>query len=85
MSEAALTSCIRDVRRALADTSRAPRYIESVHRRGFRFIAPSGRHVGIPMARLTELEPSPTLGSRNAELARLQSLFETAVDDDSSR
>src|SRR5262245_11826057 len=43
VSEAALTSCIRDLRRALADGSHAPRYVETVHRRGFRFIGPVGR------------------------------------------
>ncbi|MBI3801903.1 MAG: AAA family ATPase, partial [Deltaproteobacteria bacterium] len=38
VSEAALTSCIRDVRKALGET--AARYIETVPRRGFRFIGP---------------------------------------------
>ena len=47
VSDAALTTCIRDLRRALGDSPDAPRYIETVHRRGFRFIgrtesAPSG-------------------------------------------
>ena len=40
VSDAALTTCIRDLRRALGDSSDAPRYIETVHRRGFRFIGP---------------------------------------------
>src|SRR5262245_42328351 len=40
VSEAALTSCIRDLRRSLGDTSHAPRYVQTVHRRGFRFIGP---------------------------------------------
>src|SRR5262245_17294794 len=40
VSEAAITSCIRDLRKALDDSSRTPRYIETVHRRGFRFIGP---------------------------------------------
>ena len=40
VSDAALTTCIRDLRRALGDSPDAPRYIETVHRRGFRFIGP---------------------------------------------
>ncbi|HZR82017.1 MAG TPA: AAA family ATPase [Candidatus Binatia bacterium] len=40
VSESALTSCIRDLRKALGDSSRSPRYLETVHRRGFRFIGP---------------------------------------------
>jgi DNA-binding winged helix-turn-helix (wHTH) protein/predicted ATPase len=41
VSESALTSCIRDLRKALGDSSRTPRYIETVHRRGFRFVGPT--------------------------------------------
>ena len=43
VSEATLTSCIRDLRKALGDSSRAPRYIQTAHRRGFRFIGPIAR------------------------------------------
>ncbi|MBI3757992.1 MAG: transcriptional regulator [Deltaproteobacteria bacterium] len=34
----ALTSCVQELRRALGDDARQPRYIETVHRRGFRFL-----------------------------------------------
>src|SRR5262245_42134895 len=40
VSEAALLTCIRDIRKALGDASRTPHYVETVHRRGFRFIGP---------------------------------------------
>ena len=38
VSDAALTSCIQELRHALHDDARKPRYIETVHRRGFRFL-----------------------------------------------
>lgn len=38
VSDAALTSCIQELRHALHDNARKPRYIETVHRRGFRFL-----------------------------------------------
>src|SRR5215470_12586010 len=40
VSDAALTTCIQEIRKALQDNSRSPQYLETVHRRGFRFIAP---------------------------------------------
>lgn len=39
VSDSALTSCIQELRRALRDDSRRPRYIETLHRRGYRFVA----------------------------------------------
>ena len=43
VGDEALTSCIQELRRALNDDSRRPRYIETLHRRGYRLIAPLGR------------------------------------------
>src|SRR5215470_3195248 len=40
VSDAALTVCIRELRRALGEAAQEPQYIETVHRRGYRFIAP---------------------------------------------
>jgi DNA-binding winged helix-turn-helix (wHTH) protein len=39
VSDGALTTCIQELRLALGDDARRPRYIETLHRRGFRFIA----------------------------------------------
>jgi TolB-like protein len=39
VTDAALSSCIRELRKALGDDARKPRFIETVHRRGFRLLA----------------------------------------------
>ena len=40
VSDDALTSCVQELRKALEDDARQPRFIETRHRRGYRFIAP---------------------------------------------
>jgi DNA-binding winged helix-turn-helix (wHTH) protein len=40
VSDDALTTCILELRHALRDNAKQPRYIETVHRRGYRFISP---------------------------------------------
>jgi pimeloyl-ACP methyl ester carboxylesterase/DNA-binding winged helix-turn-helix (wHTH) protein len=39
VSDDALTSCIQELRRALDDDAKQPRFIETRHRRGYRFVA----------------------------------------------
>ena len=39
VADGALKVCVREVRRALDDDARAPRFVETAHRRGYRFIA----------------------------------------------
>ena len=36
--EGVLSECVREIRKALGDTPQALRFIETVHRRGYRFI-----------------------------------------------
>jgi DNA-binding winged helix-turn-helix (wHTH) protein/predicted ATPase len=68
VSDAALSSCIRDLRKALVDSSGAPRYIQTVHRRGFRFIGPVAQPTlvvspeGFPAPGIESL-PQSTVGS----------------------
>ena len=40
VSEGVLTNCIGELRKALGDAAQVPRFIATVHRRGYRFIAP---------------------------------------------
>ena len=58
VSESALTSVIKELRRALGDESRTPRYIESVYGRGYRLIAEvSGAELPTP-------EPKPVANGK---------------------
>jgi pimeloyl-ACP methyl ester carboxylesterase/DNA-binding winged helix-turn-helix (wHTH) protein len=40
VGDGALKSCIRELRKVLGDDARAPRFVETAHRRGYRFVAP---------------------------------------------
>ena len=94
VSDAALTSCIRDLLKALGDSAESPRYIETVHRRGFRFIGPIALPASAPSAESTRPaarevamesplgappEP-PMLVGREAELARLHACHGRAIN-----
>ncbi len=48
VGDAVLKTAVRDLRRALADDPHAPRFIETAHRRGYRFVAPVTRVAGPP-------------------------------------
>ena len=39
VSDSALTSCIQELRHVLQDDARLPRFVETLHRRGYRFVA----------------------------------------------
>ncbi len=41
-----LNFCIRQIRAALIDGSKEPKYIETIPRLGYRFIAPIEREIG---------------------------------------
>src|SRR5579863_8917930 len=60
--EQGLNFCIRQIREALGDTADAPRFIETLPRRGYRFLMPvssvtsgGGRQAGPPLTRLIVL------------------------------
>ena len=60
VSDDALTTCIRELRRALDDDAKEPKYIETRHRRGYRFVAPlQGVTNAASGATATALAPVP--------------------------
>jgi predicted ATPase/DNA-binding winged helix-turn-helix (wHTH) protein len=83
VSEVVLRVCIRELRHALNDQKRAPQFIETVHGRGFRFIAPLSASPQLvqssrfkvpgskPEPTPSTQPPPPTLVGREAELAQL--------------
>jgi DNA-binding winged helix-turn-helix (wHTH) protein len=82
VSDAALTSCIQELRRALHDDAHEPRYIETQHRRGFAFVAPvsaeplnAGATSG--SAARPSAVPEPFVGRQEA-LAQLSNAFQRA-------
>ena len=86
VSDDTLTKSIGELRQALADDPRAPRFIETVHGRGFRFIAEmrgiegssaDARQGFEPAAVLPA--PTPTFVGRGRELARLDECLRQAA------
>ena len=59
-AEAGLNTAIRRIRRALGDSATAPRFLETVPRRGYRFIAPvEPRDATAPPAERRSARPRP--------------------------
>src|SRR5439155_21629752 len=79
VSEWALTTCIWEIRKALGEAAGAPQYIATVHRRGYRFIAPVTPAQPIQGSRVkvqgstsepapSTQHPAPSVVGRDAEL-----------------
>ena len=89
VSDDTLTKSISELRQALGDRSRTPRIIQTVHGRGFRFVAEvhgleneaQGLRGQTPPALTEDVAPEetrPTFVGRRAELARLQQCLRLA-------
>jgi DNA-binding winged helix-turn-helix (wHTH) protein/predicted ATPase len=73
VSDAALSSCIQEIRQALRDDARQPRFLATVHRRGFRFVAaqadePPSR----PTPEMDTAPPARAIVGRDRELDGLR-------------
>ena len=90
VSEAVLTVAIRQLRQVLGDRARTPRLIETVHGRGYRFIAPVAvaepSAVRPPTAGTSHLPQRATFSrselfvGREDELAQLHQWFTMALE-----
>lgn len=94
VTESTLASCIQELRQALRDDARKPRYVETVHRRGYRFLpaittqpvpgfrfqVPSGRpREASPRRGTLNLEHGTPLVGREPELTQLHSWLAKAL------
>jgi DNA-binding winged helix-turn-helix (wHTH) protein len=71
VTESVLKSAISELRAALDDDPRAPRYIETVSRRGYRFV---GMAAGVPSHSAAALERDVAAGRDHPALATLTAL-----------
>ncbi|MBM4257595.1 MAG: hypothetical protein FJ147_17090 [Deltaproteobacteria bacterium] len=90
VSDWALTTCVREIRRVLGDTAKTPRVIETVYRRGYRFIGEvvsstdlSGvqrpaSEVRNSQSAIPSPPPAIPLVGREAELTHLHTLLDKA-------
>jgi DNA-binding winged helix-turn-helix (wHTH) protein/TolB-like protein len=69
--EQGVNHCIRELRAALGDDAESPRYIETLARRGYRFIA--------PVERIPDAEPVPSASSLPPPMAGVEPLRSPAA------
>ena len=66
VTDEALTQCIRTLRRQLGDNAASPRFIETVPKHGYRFIAPVAEAEGEEVAVAAEVPPDAIPVARGA-------------------
>ena len=82
VSDSVLKTAISDLRKVLGDDPRHPRFIETVSRRGYRFIASPSSALSMqpasPTVTAADTPPSPPFIGRTDEASRLQRAWEQA-------
>jgi DNA-binding winged helix-turn-helix (wHTH) protein len=77
VTDGVLKVCVRELRVALRDDAREPRWIETRHRRGYAFLRELPRREADPSATLSE--PTAPFVGREAELAELERAMERVL------
>src|SRR6516225_1290725 len=75
--------CVTELRKALGDDAATPRFVETVHGRGYRFIAQvttTSVSYLVPRTPLAPRKPAPIMVGREAELARMQGWFSEVLE-----
>ena len=78
VTDSALATCIQEIRRALGDRSRDPRFIETLHRRGYRFVARTSDQAPVGPAEGLPPPSSTPLVGRQHDVALLIDAFDRA-------
>ena len=90
VSDAVLTNRIAELRETLGDDAKRPRFVATVHRRGYRFVAALRTSAPVPSLATARDDPArtivmptpqpalPVLVGRDAALARLHDLYTAA-------
>src|SRR5262245_3149730 len=81
VTDIVLAVCVSELRNALGDSARTPRFVETVHGRGYRFIA-TVRRDERPRPRSdagSRADTRPPVVGRDAELERLERHLERAL------
>jgi len=78
VSDSVLKDCIRQLRQALDDDAKSPQFIETSHRRGYRFIAPIDE-TSAPSVHPPQLPAPTTILGREQALNQLQRWLEQAL------
>jgi predicted ATPase/DNA-binding winged helix-turn-helix (wHTH) protein len=88
VSEWVLTTCVREIRRALHDDAKNPRFIETAHRRGYRWLASLRSASPVPSSEFqvqsssptpSPQHPTPLLVGRDTELSQLHQWLDKAL------
>ena len=83
VGDEALKHCVAEIRRVLSDDAETPKYIETVHRRGYRFVgridsSPHSKENGSAISQGSAVSDRLLVG-RTAELAQLHHRLTTAM------